>query len=630
MEMVGETGKSGIGVTTISLSEELTQMLQREGKRAYHVEWNGILLTGLVRAISACTGQNGVTVFLEGPGRDPLHKPITIERTVGWFTSRYPVNLKNGADIGSTLIGVNNSLRRVPNCGIGYGTLLSYGGEGRLKGLEQDIVFSLSRSTDAEDDNRDEIRTSCEWKNRVITMENSMKEAICVRDGVQNRHMLILLSYNEEKISQSMMIRIKDKYESELLKMAVFMQAKTDTSVFEGERSILGEIIDGYDRSLTQDAIVIGEHPKTVIQEHFMRRGRNSVLLYKFDVYGYSYEEINRAVRGVIEEQPTLRMAYDLTTDQFVEYEIRENNITIPVIDENTAEMFQWYSDMIRTRSLGKDRLLVKIFAIKKPGSFSLCVYAHHVVWDLESDEIFKDRVYDHLINEQNVKVIHPDKEQITRQPSEKMKRNLRAFLDQVKRRNRDETIEKCVFSYYIKNYQVSSASNPIETALVLLHQIAKCHSSDISELPLLMLYHARNSSNNQSVCIHLDAFPLILRLDQAAEKAVKTLEEAKNEMIQEEFSLQWLPELFSISMMREVEGKTPVINIRMHDQMMEHIPESDAMNESSLEKCKQFSLFETTADIYKNGTIVNCVVEKEKIPAIRQTLDKLLTGLRA
>ncbi|MCP4153812.1 MAG: non-ribosomal peptide synthetase, partial [bacterium] len=86
---------------------------------------NDILLTGLAAALYRWTGKTGHSVNLEGHGREPVVPGVTVARTVGWFTTSYPVvvRLTEPGDIAANIREVKENLRAVPNKGIGYGIL---------------------------------------------------------------------------------------------------------------------------------------------------------------------------------------------------------------------------------------------------------------------------------------------------------------------------------------------------------------------------------------------------------------------------------------------------------------------------------------------------------------------------
>ncbi|MDQ1354446.1 MAG: hypothetical protein QG657_4755, partial [Acidobacteriota bacterium] len=117
-------------VVTIKLNKEETEKLLKEANWLYNTEINDILLTSLSLAAWEWSGNEKILINLEGHGREAIIKDIDISRTVGWFTSQYPVllDLKPSAareieDLGAQIRHVKEILRRIPNKGIGYGIL---------------------------------------------------------------------------------------------------------------------------------------------------------------------------------------------------------------------------------------------------------------------------------------------------------------------------------------------------------------------------------------------------------------------------------------------------------------------------------------------------------------------------
>jgi len=75
----------------------------------------------LARAIGRITGQKSVAIKLEGHGREEIHEPISIDRTVGWFTNIYAISLECSEDNDEAIINAKDTIRSVPNMGMGYG-----------------------------------------------------------------------------------------------------------------------------------------------------------------------------------------------------------------------------------------------------------------------------------------------------------------------------------------------------------------------------------------------------------------------------------------------------------------------------------------------------------------------------
>ncbi|MEV4346671.1 amino acid adenylation domain-containing protein [Actinoplanes sp. NPDC049596] len=85
-----------------------------------------VLLAGLALALSRRTGPGSEPLIgLEGHGREEQVVPgADLVRTVGWFTSEYPVRLPAAAGGPAAAVrGVKERLRAIPDGGIGYGLL---------------------------------------------------------------------------------------------------------------------------------------------------------------------------------------------------------------------------------------------------------------------------------------------------------------------------------------------------------------------------------------------------------------------------------------------------------------------------------------------------------------------------
>ncbi|MGK9247896.1 amino acid adenylation domain-containing protein, partial [Inquilinus limosus] len=105
----------------------LTERLVTAG-RVWRAGVEDLLLTALARALCRHTGQASALVALEGHGREELGG-LDLSRTVGWFTSLYPVRLTPAEDLEASLKAVKEQLRAVPNRGLGYGVLRYMGSE---------------------------------------------------------------------------------------------------------------------------------------------------------------------------------------------------------------------------------------------------------------------------------------------------------------------------------------------------------------------------------------------------------------------------------------------------------------------------------------------------------------------
>ncbi|PZD92997.1 hypothetical protein DNH61_25415 [Paenibacillus sambharensis] len=114
---------------TASLSEADTSRLLRQAPQAYGTEVNELLLTALGLAVRDWSGLGQALVTLEGHGREKIRDDLNISRTVGWFTSTFPVrlDLAGSRTLADCIQSMKESMRRIPKRGIGYGILKELG-----------------------------------------------------------------------------------------------------------------------------------------------------------------------------------------------------------------------------------------------------------------------------------------------------------------------------------------------------------------------------------------------------------------------------------------------------------------------------------------------------------------------
>ena len=125
-ESCEETGDSCAEVTAL-LSQEETGFWLFESRRAYGTEPKDILTIALAQTVYHYTGIPRVVLELEGHGREEIDDSIDVSRTVGWFTSLFPVALTvEEPGLGEQIKAMKEQLRHIPSNGLGFG-LYRYG-----------------------------------------------------------------------------------------------------------------------------------------------------------------------------------------------------------------------------------------------------------------------------------------------------------------------------------------------------------------------------------------------------------------------------------------------------------------------------------------------------------------------
>jgi amino acid adenylation domain-containing protein/non-ribosomal peptide synthase protein (TIGR01720 family) len=109
---------------SVRLDSNATRQLLQQAPAAYRTQVNDLLLTALARTLCQWSGQASALIQLEGHGREALFDDIDLTRSVGWFTSAYPVRLSpHGAEQGASIKAIKEQLRAVPHKGLGFAVL---------------------------------------------------------------------------------------------------------------------------------------------------------------------------------------------------------------------------------------------------------------------------------------------------------------------------------------------------------------------------------------------------------------------------------------------------------------------------------------------------------------------------
>ncbi|AET61188.1 iturin a synthetase a [Paenibacillus terrae HPL-003] len=110
----------------LQLSADETQYLMTQVNHAYNTVPDEVLLSVLGQTVSEWSGQERIALYVENPGRElDETNSLDISRTVGQFTSVYPVvlDIKSADELSLLLKRVKETVRQVPNQGLGYGVL---------------------------------------------------------------------------------------------------------------------------------------------------------------------------------------------------------------------------------------------------------------------------------------------------------------------------------------------------------------------------------------------------------------------------------------------------------------------------------------------------------------------------
>ena len=205
---------------TFRLDRTLTQRLLQEAPAAYRTHVNDLLLTALGRALCNWTGEQRIRIDLEGHGREDLFDDLDLSRTVGWFTSLYPVSIEPQGDVGAALKRVKESLRRVPDRGLGFG-VLKYLGEDAdrhaLGGIEPSrVVFNYLGQFDQSFDATSAWQPATESAGGAQDEGAPLSHDLSVSGKVLDGVLMLSVGYSSERYRVSTVEKLIDTIRLEL------------------------------------------------------------------------------------------------------------------------------------------------------------------------------------------------------------------------------------------------------------------------------------------------------------------------------------------------------------------------------------------------------------------------------
>lgn len=134
----------------LNLDTELTRKLLRQSHQAYRTDANALLLTALAESVGRWCKGSEIKIDLEGHGREDIDEQLDVSRTVGWFTTIYPVLLS--ACAGDWHIGIKTNkerLKSIPQRGFSYGSYRYSNAQPQLSVEKSQLIFNYLGQLDS-------------------------------------------------------------------------------------------------------------------------------------------------------------------------------------------------------------------------------------------------------------------------------------------------------------------------------------------------------------------------------------------------------------------------------------------------------------------------------------------------
>ncbi|MFW5820990.1 MAG: thioesterase domain-containing protein, partial [Bacteroidota bacterium] len=336
--------------------------------------------------------QGGKThgITSEGHGRVNVDSSIDHSQTVGWFTDIYPVKLTLGSDMGKSILSVKQSMRQVPNKGLGWGAFCmsdDSGNDSLIKNMNlPPISFNYLGQLDR-GSSESFWQIAGEASGRSISGSNAEKNIVAVNGVVINNEMSFVV---EARLPIETVEKIAEKFRKSLIEIAGYCVEMKKTGITPGYDSDDFEYIptvllnenarsnklaiivhpdSGYEAYMATLYPVISKDVKVILVDNFYKKVylKDGVAFEKYDMnrFGdlaeYYVDLLMKENSELIRESECILAGYSFGSPIACEMEriLKEKSVNIsllclvdPLIPKllnpyRELDCFEWYKDYI-------------------------------------------------------------------------------------------------------------------------------------------------------------------------------------------------------------------------------------------------------------------------------------------
>jgi non-ribosomal peptide synthase protein (TIGR01720 family) len=205
----------------LRLDATQTEALLKHAPAAYRTQVNDLLLTALGRALCGWSGRERIRIDLEGHGREDIDDAIDLSRTVGWFTSLFPVVLDPLGEPGAALKRVKETLRAVPLRGLAHGVLKHRGPPEVRQALRalppSQVVFNYLGQFDGSFDEAAAWRPASESAGEAVDASAPQAHEFSIDGQVYDGQLALNVRYSPARHDAADVQRFVEGFRGELL-----------------------------------------------------------------------------------------------------------------------------------------------------------------------------------------------------------------------------------------------------------------------------------------------------------------------------------------------------------------------------------------------------------------------------
>ncbi|MFS0553782.1 amino acid adenylation domain-containing protein [Brevibacillus sp. 179-C9.3 HS] len=217
----------------VELTAPETENLLRHVHHAYHTEMNDLLLTALGLTVKEWANTSCAVINLEGHGREDIQNEMNVTRTIGWFTSQFPVvlDMEKSQDLAYQIKQIKESLRRIPKKGIGYEILRTMT-KGKTEPtlsftLQPEISFNYLGQFDS-DVKSGGYSFSPLGTGQLFSPQSERVFLLDISGMIEDGKLQISFGYNSLQYKEETITRLADSYRNHLLAIIAHCLSKEE------------------------------------------------------------------------------------------------------------------------------------------------------------------------------------------------------------------------------------------------------------------------------------------------------------------------------------------------------------------------------------------------------------------
>ncbi len=412
LELPLNKNKNDMGTDQFSerLNATDTRGLLTLANRVLHTNISNLLMTAVAKVIYRSYGVKKVALNIESHGRYDMIDRISVDRTVGWFTSIYPLIFEAGNSFNETLDSLLLALQTVHSNGMSY--MLTMDNK-EIKDIHiPQISFNYLGEIDVNTDASDVISFSEYASGHNADEKNILFGPLAINTSIENGELIIDYIYDKSIWLESEI----NKLSKDIINLLLEVISGTDENleiVYEArQNNLIDNLLQQADKELvrfeyeTITNATFKDCPLTGIQQFSYVMGVRNVVMHipfhdRIDVKKLSYSwtslqgiyDLLKSSISMNTEEKFIRIYNGFQVDiPFIDISGVDNSHKKTLINKLMQKMDCYGHDDVYT----VDHLSSKILLVKfSEATFTLLISCSHLICDRFSAEIMKERLTD-------------------------------------------------------------------------------------------------------------------------------------------------------------------------------------------------------------------------------------------